>query len=206
MAPCLSFVGNMVGGLPPPPPHPFLGQGRAVLFNAPRSAFLHLFFRLLPQQTTNKQQPKGGRPAPPRTPPQDENRRDQPQNPKTKIGEPPPIDIGSASPEVLDPGDPVLVRRGVDAGPGPAQGLLRAGGRLAREPRWSGSPASAARFAVSFFGGRVPLLNQRGEYRGLPAVPLYPFFLGEGSPTEIDYIKKLVPTYSNLSQGVLLAK
>ena len=37
---------------------------------------------------------------------------------------------------------------------------------------------------------------------GPPIVPfLTPFFGWEGSPTKIDYSKKLVPTYSSLSTG-----
>ena len=37
--------------------------------------------------------------------------------------------------------------------------------------------------AFSMFGGKKPFL-------GLPVVPIYPFF-GEGSPTKIDYRKKV---------------
>ena len=38
------------------------------------------------------------------------------------------------------------------------------------------------------------------RFLGPPAVPLSRFWV-EGSPTKIDYIKKLVPAYSNLSAG-----
>ena len=46
----------------------------------------------------------------------------------------------------------------------------------------------------------------RGEKNPLPRSPSArcPFtvsFLGEGSPTKIDYRKKMVPTYSSLSTG-----
>ena len=53
------------------------------------------------------------------------------------------------------------------------------------------SPFRHVSYMFLFF--RVPFL-------GLPVLPFYPFW-GQGSPTKIDYGKKLVPTYSNLSAG-----
>ena len=47
----------------------------------------------------------------------------------------------------------------------------------------------------------VGLFKVPGILAGSPSSALLSPFLSENSPTEIDYGKKLVPTYSNLSSG-----
>ena len=56
------------------------------------------------------------------------------------------------------------------------------------------------RVRLVFFGDPLLALLAIGNRKlGPPVVPFLTLFLGEGSPTKIDYRKKLVPNYSNLS-------
>ena len=58
------------------------------------------------------------------------------------------------NPKVLEPGDPVFMRRGVDAGPGAPQGVLRPGGRVVRLHRVPLRAREGRGLAVGVLGAR----------------------------------------------------
>ena len=83
----------------------------------------------------------------------------------------------------------------------PLEGALKKGRRAHfRGPKTAGGEGLEVREAVSVFGGLpLALRETTGKHQLVvqgPPVPFFRFYFGgEGSPTKIDYRKKLVPLF-----------